>query len=385
MNREKTIHVGFLVVDKHEGRGGLEKVLVDVVQGLQERGVNTTVLMLQRPDNQNYLNSFENIFSMDIHPNYYNAFLPKFLQRQIWKRSFKKEAKNFLFDNLRTLKLDALIVLNISKNFLRILPVIEEIKKDYPQLPIIAWPHISFRTLNNKKLQKNKAIMRVFDRVFAISGGMKSEMEDMYSLENIDLLYNPIKPVDEYPKRNIKRLIYLGRINDSRKRVNSLVRLFTQLKGDWTLDIIGGSGNEEMDIKFQQYINSLGLHEKIIFHGWVDDPWSKVKEAGVLLLNSTFEGFPLVLLEAMVRGIPCVSSDCATGPNEIIRTDINGWLYPVNDEGKCLNIIQKIIDEKLTLPSREQVVASVTSFSEDVVIDNFKKNIIKTLIVKKAK
>lgn len=70
---------------------------------------------------------------------------------------------------------------------------------------------------------------------------------------------------------------------------------------------------------------------------------------------------PLVIVEAMTRGIAVVSSDCPTGPSEVINKE-NGWLYPVNNEGQLQSIIQSIIDDKHLLPSPIIIQKSVSHF-----------------------
>ena len=59
----------------------------------------------------------------------------------------------------------------------------------------------------------------------------------------------------------------------------------------------------------------------ITWHGWVDKPWEKINSASCTLLLSKFEGFPMVILESLSYGIPVISSDCPTGPEDLIIDD----------------------------------------------------------------
>ena len=77
-----------------------------------------------------------------------------------------------------------------------------------------------------------------------------------------------------------------------------------------------------------------------------------------------------------MRGIPCVSSDCPVGPNEIVQPGKNGWLFAVDDKKACLTILQEIIDGTRPLPAPELVQASVMKFSLEKVIINFKDQLI---------
>ncbi len=80
--------------------------------------------------------------------------------------------------------------------------------------------------------------------------------------------------------------------------------------------------------------------------------------------------FPLTLLEAMARGVFCVSSDCVSGPAEIISHQ-NGQLYPVNDVDALARILQRIVDGE-ELPSAMMIKASVSKFSEPYYMNNIK-------------
>ncbi|MFN7050333.1 glycosyltransferase, partial [Proteus mirabilis] len=81
------------------------------------------------------------------------------------------------------------------------------------------------------------------------------------------------------------------------------------------------------------------------------------------------EGLPMVLIEAQSYGIYCVSSDCLTGPSDIIDGD-NGQLFPVNDELSFLKILNDIINGRLDLPEYSKIKKSIKKFYGDVYIKN---------------
>ena len=373
-----TKKIGFLLADNHSGQGGLEKVLVDIINGLSEYNMESIVIFLYPPSDKSFLKNFDQFKIVEFTPKPF-IFAPKFLKKIILKRQFTKNSYDKLPTILHKLNLDSLIVLDISKNFLRILSALQKYKEHHPNVPLIAWPHISFRTMPKNFISKTKNALTIFDSTFSISQGLSNELIQLFNLKNINLIYNPIKQASFYPERNHKKFIYLGRVNDSRKRVYELLNIFQNLSGNWHLDLIGGTGSDSEDHEFKEHIKSLGLEKKVYLSGWVNQPWELVSEAGTLLLNSTYEGFGLVLAEAMMRGIPCVSSNCPVGPNEIIKEGINGWLYDVNDEQKLQQILQEIINGERELPPPKQVIESVQKFSEDVVIKSFQKNILKEI------
>lgn len=370
--------IGFLLIDYHSGQGGLEKVLLQIIQGLEAKGLKCITFFLQSPLDENFLHKMDHYQVMGDGYTPHRV-LPRFINRIIWKYKFKKNSKSFFEKNIIKEKLDALIILDFSSGLLRIKSTLKKYKLQNPQTPLILWPHMSCETLTLSFINKTQNIINIFDSLFAISDGLKVEFKKLYKIESIDLLYNPVYFPDTIPQRNPKKLLFLGRVNDPRKRVKDLLKILQNIQGDWKLDLIGGTGSTKEDDEFRQFISSLNLSNKVTLSGWTTTPWDQAKDAGVLLLNSTNEGFPLVLLEAMARGIPCVSSDCQTGPNEIIQEGINGWLYDVDDRQKLQLIIQEIINDERKLPPQTQVIDSVQKFSEEVVIENFKHNLLKTI------
>ena len=83
------------------------------------------------------------------------------------------------------------------------------------------------------------------------------------------------------------------------------------------------------------------------------------------------EGLPLVLLEAIARGIYCVSSDCVSGPSDIIKDGINGQLYETYNVDELVSILDAP-DFCKTLPDQEIVKDSIHDFYEDAYMTNFK-------------
>lgn len=361
--------VGFLITDQHSGVGGLENVLRSIVQGLAQREVDSKLFFLQAPEEPGYLDQFADCHllpPMIAEP--FPPFYPKFLRFQLTKRRFNRKVLQLLSADF-----DILIVLNISYYLLRSIPAIRKLQQERPNLPIVAWPHGSLTAIEPRIIEKLQKKGLPFTHYFAISQGIQQELQQYFSVSQRDITvtYNPIPFPTHIPARNPTKFLYIGRVSSPGKRVVSLLHLLHQLQGEWSLDIYGSAGNETEEQQFLLTIQQLQLEARVTYHGWVQSPWSQIQEAGVLLLNSTSEGFPLVLAEAMSRGIPCISSDCPTGPNEIIQEGINGWLYPVDQEDQCREILQGIIDHQRPLPSPHQVIESVKQFSEERVMNHF--------------
>lgn len=376
MNHKK-LNIGFLLTDEHAGKGGLENVLISITSGLKVRNITSHIFMLRPPEYKDFTKEFDHVMVMPpFLQTKWKKKLPKFIYHQLWKHLFIFSSKSFLQKNLEKSQLDALIILNLSKDFLRISSILESYKIQNPTVPIIAWPHGSLSVLNPKVSTLLKKKISIFDHCFAISQGLKTELEQNLSFKNVDLIYNPVDTALTIP-RNLHKFIYIGRIGDPGKRVKPLLKILSQLKGDWSLDLIGASHDQQKNLEIEQYAKKLGIQSKTRFYGWQENPWDCIKEAGVLLLNSESEGFGLVLVEAMMRGIPCVSSNCPVGPAEIIQNDINGWLFPLDAPNKCLKILQAILDQTQKLPDTQIIQQSVQKFSTPNIINQFTELILK--------
>lgn len=93
--------------------------------------------------------------------------------------------------------------------------------------------------------------------------------------------------------------------------------------------VILGAGNYRSELEAQA--SRLGISDKIIMPGFVENPHLILKNADIFILSSRFEGFPLALIEAMALGLPVISFDCPSGPASIIHDGINGLLVPHYD------------------------------------------------------
>ncbi|WP_372757872.1 glycosyltransferase family 4 protein [Mariniflexile sp.] len=149
----------------------------------------------------------------------------------------------------------------------------------------------------------------------------------------------PIK----YSKLNEKKVISVGSMNDDRKGFHKQILLWREINAaypDWTLNIYGDG------VKFNEYqklITKLGLQDKIILHGRSNEIPQKLIESSIFIMTSEAEGLPMVLIEAMSAGLPCVSYDCPTGPADIITNGKDGYLVELNNEGEFINRLKELM------------------------------------------
>lgn len=148
---------------------------------------------------------------------------------------------------------------------------------------------------------------------------------------------------------NAHNLLFIGRLEEKQKRISDLLNAVAKVTRDCHLHLIG-DGPDKASYKNQ--VQQLGIMNRVTFHGYHRNPWYLVKHelqgAGALVLTSEFEGFPMALVEAISHGVYCISSDCETGPADIIHEGINGQLFPVGDIDTLAGLLDKVVCRNIT-------------------------------------
>lgn len=236
--------------------------------------------------------------------------------------------------------------------------------------PIASWLHFSLYDL-----YKYTYILKA-DAHLVISQGINQQVQELGVKDrDIYTVFNPVeKTEDTIPLSHTPaNFIYIGRvIFEGQKRLKDLLESLVALRGEWRLHVVGGG--EDL-VRCQSYAEELGVASRILWHGWQAQPWPYIKEnigdLKALVLTSAFEGLPMTLLEAMAHGVYCVSSDCPTGPADVID-GTNGRVYAVNQLTELTEILQALVDGGITI-NQPQIKHSIAKFYDDSYYLNFKQ------------
>jgi glycosyltransferase involved in cell wall biosynthesis len=147
------------------------------------------------------------------------------------------------------------------------------------------------------------------------------------------------------PDLSAKTVLAAGRLT-RQKDFGRLIRAFARVvekHPDWQLRICGGGPRRRGLAKL---IAEKGLGEKVTLTGPVQNLGEEMAGASMYALSSRREGFPMVLLEAMGKGLPAVSFDCPTGPREIVVDRENGLLVPHQDVPALAAAIDEMIEDE---------------------------------------
>ncbi len=160
----------------------------------------------------------------------------------------------------------------------------------------------------------------------------------------IYILLNPID-VRLYNKINLNSIkeniiLTVGRL-DANKNQEMLIRAFAELKiNDWQLFILGDGFLKDYLIKLTK---ELKVEDQVKFFGNRPDVWKYYNKCKIFVFTSRSEGFPNVLLEAVIFGIPSISTNCESGPSNLIENNFNGFLIDVNNQEQLVEKLKHLI------------------------------------------
>ncbi len=131
------------------------------------------------------------------------------------------------------------------------------------------------------------------------------------------------------------------------------------------LIILGDSDNTTYKNQLIALANSLGVGEDIQFPGFVKNPFSFMANASLFVLSSKWEGLPGVLIQALACGCPVVSTNCESGPAEILNNGEFGKLVPISDVNQLAEAMLSTLEKPLPahiLQTRSMIFSANTAF-----------------------
>lgn len=151
--------------------------------------------------------------------------------------------------------------------------------------------------------------------------------------------------VTAFADRDHKAICAVGRLDNDQKAYDVMFKafaLFHESHPEHVLNIFGRGVDEPA---LRQLIAQLGLEDRIILHGNRPHVIHEIRDMGMFVMTSRYEGMPNALIEAMACGLPCVCTDCDFGPAELIRDGVSGLLVPVDDVAAIAAAMERIADD----------------------------------------
>jgi len=203
-------------------------------------------------------------------------------------------------------------------------------------------------------------------KIIPVSNGVAEDVRKITNLatEKMEVIRNPVitpemtalasEPIDHpwFATQDIPVILGAGRFTRQKDFI-TLIKAFALVKKqiDCRLVILGAGQLQE---KYQLLAKELKVTESISLPGFMQNPYPYMHQASLFVLSSAWEGSPNVLSEALALGTPVVSTDCPSGPKEVLQNGRIGPLVPVGDMEKLANAIVKT----LTNPPSEALLKS---------------------------
>lgn len=376
--------------------GGLERVLIEVLQTINKEKFDIYLVIDDDCGK-------ENIFEKDIPKDIPYFFLkPEKLIRETEK--YKEKKKNIIYKLMYNLMMEKENKV-MYRNMQRILKDIGEIdvivdfdagaSKYIEKLDIkkkIVWIHNSIPNLKKKesKIKRFGKRLEKYDRVVAICDEMKEEIEHIYPnlRGKVSRIYNPfnferieklMEDGRELTKEQKKMLnedycIAIARLDNVQKDFLTLVRAYKFVKESGIQDklyIIGDGPSKEEIIN---EIKKLSLEENIKLIGLSKNPYIWLKNSKLFVHSSKYEGLPTVLIEALICNKMIISSNCPTGPKEILKNENCGKLFEVGNIKELGDYLIEFLTNKNNRELYEKnVILRKEEFNKNKVIKEYEK------------
>lgn len=307
--------------------GGAERVMINLGKGFVERNLNVE-LILVKPEGP-YLSQIDpRIKVVSLNESRLISSLPRLAK--------------YLKQNQPKILLSALE----DTNFVAI--VARKLAGVSTKVVVTVHNHLSRESKNAKELKRRLTpqLVRLFypmaDQVVGVSQGVADNLKTLgVPSEKIHFIYNPIfttellekleEPADHpaFLPGEPPVILAVGRLTQQ-KDFSTLIQAFAMVRQQHQARlIILGEGPEKPQL--EDLIAQLGLKEDVLLPGFVPNPYAYMAASAMLVLSSAWEGFGNVLVEAMAAGTPVVSTNCDSGPSEILADGYYGQLVPVGN------------------------------------------------------
>lgn len=344
--------------------GGVETVFVNTLtELLKNKDLEIQVISHAKIRETLYVDWFKAHPEIPLHVYYplhnffedlskYSKIFPLKQLRKIIFSLYKKYRRIFVKLSGKFNKIDIFID---YKNF----EFFKELK--YYNVPKIAWAHSA---LSYFESHGSFARLAQYTTIVGITDDFVNEFKAKYPkyADKIVRIYNPmdVDTIIDKSKRCCtprgKYFCHVSRLSPG-KDIKTLLKAFDifALKHKNVSLYIVGDGPQADEIK--KYAEELKSHEQIIFTGSLNNPYCIMSGALANILSSEYEGLPTVVLESVILGVPCISSNCKNGPREILLDGKGGLLFEIGN----FEMLAEKMDYLLTHPNKAKNLSDVAN------------------------
>lgn len=343
--------------------GGLERIITDKMNWLADNGHEVTLITAAQGDHPHSFPLSGKVRHTDIDARFHVQYRYRYPMRLFVRWQMDRRFRRNLNRAIETIDPDVIVATTYYKADVvsglkcRAAKIIESHNArpftgrmdGVRRNAIIQWFHdISLRRYNRRIERKADAVVTLTEgdarewaaarRVFVIPNIYVSPPDGCITSSD-----SCITPTEDGERPCRRRVIAAGRLV-YQKGFDMLIdawAIVAKPHPDWTLDIFG-AGEEQQ--RLEQQIQRLGLEGRVRLNRPTPDILKEYSRSDMLVVSSRFEGFSLVLVEAMSCGTPCISFDCQYGPSEVIRDREDGLLVENGNIGQLATTICHLIE-----------------------------------------
>lgn len=353
--------------------GGMERVLLNKVSWLVKRmGWDVTIATTDQQGRQPFYPFPEEVRMVDLGIDYAddndkNVF--KKIVGYLCRRRIHKERLTAL---LMREKADIVVSLYPSES--SFIPDIKDGSRKVLELHFCKFFRLQYGRggllglIDRWRTRQDERIARKFDRFVVLTEEDKGYWGEM---PNITVIPNAAVFVkNKRSDLTVKKVIAAGRL-DYQKGFDRLIQAWEMVQrdgkfADWILNIFGQGEWHDM---LEDMIVGKGLCDSLYINKPTNGIWDEYVNSSILVMTSNYEGFGMVLVEAMACGVPTIAFDCKCGPRDIIDHGKNGLLVPDGDiSGLAEAMMRLMADEEERRAMSRNALKVVDTYSEEAVM-----------------
>lgn len=209
-------------------------------------------------------------------------------------------------------------------------------------IPVVSWLHSTIEEYISAGCGGYSELSQA-DAHFCINSKIAEKIAKKTGNTKVYTVTNPIdlSKIVYSEKRDTYKLAYVGRLAIE-KNIPFLLSALSKTDSAWTLEIVGDGDPDGNNMRLlKAYCEQLKISDRVVFHGWLDNPWEVLTDCKALVLTSDTESSSLVIVEALLCGMFVITTP-TEGPLEKIRPGENGYIIPFNDETFFIKVLDMI-------------------------------------------